>query len=98
MIVDFAPLPPEQGQTQNTPPTGGAQYHLDSSRVYRGQHGLSLGSSPIEASAKPNMLSSTPWGGHPFDDNDNSAARCLMSFTKRVLEKHDSPLIHQLPK
>jgi hypothetical protein len=44
------------------------------------------------------MLSSTPWGGHPFDDNDNSAARRLMSFTKRVLEKHDSPLIHQLPK
>jgi hypothetical protein len=30
--------------------------------------------------------------------NDNSAARCLNNFTKRVLKKVDTLLIHQPPK
>jgi len=48
-----------------------------------------------EGTTEEDMLCALPWGGHLIDGSDNSAARRFKSFTKRVLKKVDSLLIHQ---
>ena len=44
------------------------------------------------------LLSMLPRDHHPVVVSDTSAARCLKNFIKRVLQKVESPLIHQPPK
>lgn len=60
--------------------------------------GYPSGMGPAEPTANADQLSTTSRDGHSAKDNDNSTARHLKSFTKRVLKKVNSLLLRQPPK
>jgi hypothetical protein len=53
---------------------------------------------PAELTADANMFSTLRREDYTVDVNDNSTARRLKSFTRRVRKKVDSPLICEPPK
>jgi hypothetical protein len=56
------------------------------------------GFSLVEPAAVAYMFITPPREDHTVDVSNNSAARRLKSFTRRVLNKVDSPLIREPPK
>jgi len=53
---------------------------------------------PPKPTTNVDLLRMPPWDHHPVVVSDTSAACCLKNFIKRVLQKVESPLIHQPPK
>ena len=53
---------------------------------------------PPKPTTNIDSLSMPPRDHHPVVVNDTYAGRCLKNFIKRVLQKVESPLIHQPPK
>ena len=56
------------------------------------------GFSPAEPVVVADMFVTPPWEDRMVDVSDSSAARRLKSFTRRMLKKVDSSLIHEPPK
>jgi hypothetical protein len=63
-----------------------------------GEEGYPLGFGPIDPLVDADLDSTPPVDGHQIMDNDDSFKCCLDNFTKKVVCKRDSLLIHEPPK
>lgn len=90
---DSSPVPPEQGQPQVTSSWVAQTITSRADASTEDEVCYPPGFSPAEPTVHAGLLSRLLRYGHPAEESYSSAARCLKSFTERVLKKVDSSLI-----
>ena len=84
-------LSPEQGKPQVTPSLVAQTTKPGADAPTEEEAAYPPGFSSAEPMAHDGLLITPPWDSPLAKDSDNSVARRLKSFTKRVLKKVDSP-------